>query len=234
MARSRKRRGGSRKRSADWVYRPTLETGVPWGAYNGSITQNVVRNDIVLGVVNSGHFILYDSEAYMTRTAQDSFALAQAYPAAARAEGRRPSVLQVEGQMHFRLGAWTTGNTTMWGIRLGWFEQDQATGFPSIEPDYSMFEPQIATGAVRADNATFANDRVKNIREWMFVRTYGDTGTIPTSSLTINVRFPRGRTAPSSNHCLMLYMEVSGQVTPLNGSVFTWCNVRSLISDPNS
>jgi len=231
------RRNHSRKSSrpkADWVYRPFIETGEPFGAYMGAITQSVPRNDPVLGVINSGHAILYDSVSFIQVATQQSFALTQNMPAAARAEGRRPTVLQVEGQVHFRIGAWTTGNTTMFGVRLGWYEQDVQTGFPSIEPEYSMFEPQIVTGGLIQDVATYANDRLKNIREWTFVRNYGDTGSIPLSHLTINVKFPRGRRAPSANHCLMLYYECSGMVTPVNGGVTIWTQCRSLIADDNA
>lgn len=231
---ARRRRSSKPRPKADWTYRPLVESGTPFGAWMGSLTQSVPRNDPVLGVVNSGHAILYDSVSYMQVATQDSFVLTEDMPSAARAEGRRPMVLQVEGQVHFRLGAWTTGNTTMFGVRLGWYEQDIQTGFPSIEPEYSMFEPQIVGGGRIQDLATYANDRLKNMREWTFVRTFGDTGTIPLSHLTINVKFPRGRRAPSANHCLMLYYECSGLVTPVNGGLNIWSQVRSLISDDNA
>jgi len=233
VAMRRRKRGRSSSPKADWVYRPLIGSppGDAWGAWAGSLTQSVPRNDPILGTVNSGHAWLYDSENFLQVPTQDWAALQEMLPKAARAEGRRPKVLQVEGQCHFRIGAWSTGNTTMWGVRLGWYEQDTQTGLPSIEPEYSMFEPQIVTGGLVQDVASYANDRLKNIREWTFVKAFGDSGSIPIAHLTINVKFPRGRTAPSANHGLMLYYECSGLVTPVNGGINVWTQVRSLISD---
>lgn len=231
------RRSRSRKsrQKADWCYRPWIGgSGEPIGAWTGSLTQSVPRNDPILGTINSGHAILYDSVSFIQVGAQNSFALSEMYPSAMRAEGRRPKCLQVEGQVQFRIGAWTTGNTTMFGMRLGWYEQDVQTGLPSIEPEYSMFEPQIVAGALIQDLATYANDRLKNIREWVFVRAYGDAGNPPIVTATVNVKFPRGRTAPSANHCLMLYYECSGMVTPINGGVNIWNQVRALMVDENA
>lgn len=229
MAKTRRSFTRRKREKADWVYRPGIaEEGIHGGW--DPLPFNLVRNDPVLGVINSNHLMLYDSHAYMARVTQQSMGIAGVLPDAARAEGRSPKVLMVEGTILFRLLNWTGGNVFPWGMRLGWYEQDQGSGLPLLEQDYSMWNPGIVAGAVSADSATFANDRQKNMREWRWQRV---NTTDQTPSHTVNIMAKVARRAPSASHCLMMYLEMS-DLSSINSSIQVWSWLRALVADPNA
>lgn len=205
----------------DWVYRPNeiAETLTNFGAYGGSRALNV-------GASNSASFILYDSVDYL-RFDTESNNLNQGFqsmPRAARAEGSLPTVFAVQGTLHARRTAWTLQSFIRFAFRLGWYEQDMTSGLLSLEADYTLWDR--AGFFLDHAPAIFANEKNSNLMERRWAAFSDSADAI--LAREIPVLWRGRRRAPSSKHCLALYLEA-----PEGGASFSfiesWC--RSLIAD---
>lgn len=218
-----------RRKRMDWVYRPQGEFSSTPGAYC-LVSNTMPVNNPGAGLINARAVVLLDSVAYLNVLTAEGFANSAGMPAAARPEHvRRPTVYCVEGDIPYRLLQFLAGNQILWGWRLGWFEQDVATGELSVEADYSMFEPHIVGAVPQSDIVRWANDQKNNLKERFFFKRYG-TGDASEEAGVMRV-FWRGRsTAPTQRHCLALYFEGSGTFSTMGMSVQFMPAVRALIS----
>lgn len=240
MARARrgKRSVRARRLRGDWVYRPSGEFSSTLGSYNGSVYLTLNSNSVGTGTINSDVIVLYDSEDYISRLTAESLpnAVTDALPAAARADGRRASVMRVQGTCIWTpTTGWASGASYMWGYRLIWAEQDVDTGGALLDALYSMWEPEVGGAVPHSQVAMFANDKTLNMREVR--RAVGFPVDMPQKLFTevINWKVPLRR-APGSKFALFMYLEA-----PANGllaltttnSRQIW-NLRSYVHDPGA
>jgi len=227
--RRRARSGGRRRKTpVDWVYRPTGLFSTAPGTYNGRSSLTVATNTV--NQILSAAAILYDSQDYLGVITRESFGNTSDMPKAARAEGRRARCIRVQGKILFLpANGWAEGGRWYMGVRLGWYEQDPQGGRLLVAPEYSMWEPEIVTGAF-GDVALWANDRLQNMREWRLHQGYDTEKAAGFVPLHINVRLPIQR-APSSLHCLALYFEAPSTITTLVANTQFWVNCRTLVAD---
>jgi len=232
VARS-KRRGMRRRSSAgkvDWVYRNDIwvdEANVSWGGWGGKSSKPSMSN------LPSGaqSMILLDSVNFLRQmVALDWDALAGAdagvLAAAARPDyTRQPTAVAVQGTIMWRTGTWALGERQAWGVRLGWYEQDQDTGLLSLEPDYTIY--YVGGGTVYRGPAIMANDIATHIKTWHVWQMNTSTDSAGAKS-RLDLFWKGRRRAPSEKHCLALYiegMDMGGYVAP----IFECTQVRALI-----
>lgn len=230
MSRTRRRTPMRRKkRRADWVYRTHYGESVTHGGYQPATSVTVARNLVAPATINSQALILLDSQAFMEVLMADSFSFAVGMPAASRPElPKRPKVDLVEGDLMVRYLQWTTGAQYQWGWRLGWFEQDTITGLLSLQAEYSMFEPNLAGTDLPQDVANFANDNMGNCREQFTFKRFVTDGS---DFATIRFKARIGKRAPTTKHCLALYLELS-TLSTTGTSLQLFPALRSLIEGP--
>lgn len=231
----RRRRGASRmpRRRADWVYRSNariLGTGVNTNDTAGSYDQSV--NSLTTGVANAVILSLYDSYNFFAQLTRGGVGSGGAVGSQgvlgrqARAEGRKPLIHAVEGQMFIQPQSWVLGSQMSLGLRLGIFEQDIA-GAALLDVAYSMFQPEAAApGSVPSQ---FANDSRCNIWERRYFKPFGDSSTTPNINIRIRVRFKR---ALSAHEMLGMYVEApssAGGLASVGLRYQSW--LRTLVSD---
>lgn len=233
MPKRRSSRSGGRGRrrvAADWVYRSSGGFSSAPGTYNGRVSFTVAANSPPTQQILSNANILYDSQDYLEVMNRETIGNALGMPMAARAEGRRALCWRVQGSIMWRpANGWAAGGIWHMGMRLGWYEQDPQAGALSVVPEYSMWEPEIVNG-VQGDVAVWANDRLMNMREWRMVTTFDAEKEIAFIRQYINVRVPIPR-APSSIHCLAMYVEAPSTITQLVANTQYFMNLRTLVSD---
>lgn len=230
MARSRRRRGGGQRRSfskgnIDWVYRG--EAGdIGLGADTGLMgSYSPIIRSLTTGESGVIALILYDSVDRQQTLIQGGAAGGQ-FPVLgreARAQGKRPRVFRVNGEVYCEPSTWASGNLMAVGWRLAWFEQDTLTGQFTVQAEYSMWAPGTATPSDQP--STWAD--VPFLKEQRVFKGYGDGSSQHFMVIPINWKSSRGSRAPSPKHCLGIWMEAEG--TSVNMRVQPW--VRSLISD---
>lgn len=220
MARSRRtmRRRTSRRRRADWVFRPNVhdESGNlvdNFGTYQPTFTT------LTPGVDNAFIKILYDSHnRFSSLTQGPGNTQEPGLPRVSRAEGRKATILAVQGSITFDSSTWVGGDLVDFGFRIGAFEQDVMNGGVLIDATYSLFNP---TTINMVKPAIWANDR-----NWDFERRYRTRfggGTDPVWRFQINVRAKR-RLNP--NMCYAVFFE-SAAGNNLNVRPF----LRTLVQD---
>lgn len=224
-----------RRKRADWVYRAEMSEFRSIGTYVAEAQAavgkyTIQRNDPILGTFNSSAFVLIDSIAYMElMTVESSAGGGIGLPAAARPDLQRGrKAVMVEGDLLMQLLGAAVGTTFKWAWRLGWFEQDTITGLVSLQPEYSMFEPQIGGTTTPQDVVNFANERLSNIREKFYHHHINPASANANDLITERLRVKINRKAPSSKHALMLYVETSSATT-INGSVRYFPRLRTLV-----
>lgn len=204
----------SKRMKADWVYRfDTLSYDATGEVFpeSGLGTYSPAIIAISAGFENAQGHILYDSQNYMARWAAGGHANAanlapQFLSGPARAEGRRPTILAVEGVMFFIGSDWALGSELSVGCRIGVFEQDPAgatAGSLSLPPAYTMW----ATAATNyAENCTvWANNGRNNAWERRPFLRY--TPGAERAYIVQKVSW-RGRRRLEPNECFALYTEL--------------------------
>lgn len=171
------------------------------------------------GIANVLAHILYDSKNRMAHligastTAPPNLTM---LPGAARAEGRLPFCMRVQGRIEVEASTWAVGNTLGGGIRLGVFEQDAETGLLSLPADYSMFV--TAGNAPYRDPATWANEKRLNLWEKRYRKDYSDGSANRLIVLEFNRKI---RVALQSHECLAFFHEAPS--TSVDARAIVWC-----------
>jgi len=205
------------KRRADWVYRDNayLDDGSTddLGSYHeGLYVQNA-------GQLNHAAVILYDSHNFKRQWVASGNVTNLGYEA--RAEGRNPQVLRVEGIVVVRPGSWALGNEIRWGWRLLRAEQDPRTGAVLLDNNYSMYAHTASLAPSQTANST------NLLKEWRFFKGFNASES---SMHAVSLRW-RGRiTLRGGDECLCLYTEGAGApAASVNCNFQYW--FRSLIRD---
>lgn len=213
------------KRRADWVYRhggrpeaTSVNANDLLGTYDSSIVAHGT------GVANAQGHILYDSQNYMRASVRETFGGVLSHvPRAARAEGRKPSILAVEGIVYWEPDTWALGQLMAIGMRVGVFEQDPGSGNILIDPEYSMWEDaQYVAGSSLSTVVDWANNGRGNAWERRVHYGFSDNQAFT----VLRVRW-RGRRALLPNECFALFTELEG--TSVNTRVQYW--LRTLVAD---
>jgi len=214
----------------DWVYRPSEVDDVfnqgsydpePGGSFEHTLTG---------GPSNLISIVLYDSQNYFRAVSNQSVGGSRmGLPKAARAEGRQPTIMMVEGVISFSRVTWTTGNTDAWAIRLGEFEQDDDSAQVLIDTTYTMYDQSSDPDAP----AVFANDAQQNWKTWWFSTSFNNNGGA-FSPVTYQMRFfwKGRRKLHGGSHCCALLLEKPDTVSDVDVR-FRPC-LRTFVSDPNS
>lgn len=215
-----------RKKRADWVYRPNIQRGDfsggesdALGTYEGSILNHTA------GIAAAQSHVLYDSHNYFGEGPRGGLPTGAGgtqpqLTRAARAEGRRATILAVEGFVYVEPQTWVLGNLIAMGFRLGAFEQD-LTGVFSLDPAYSMWLDN--PGSPFEQVAHWANYRRSN--QWERRVHYGFSPDGP-NLVQIPIRW-KGRVSLGAKECFGLYTELEST------SVATRCQywLRTLVQD---
>lgn len=219
MARTRRRmaKPPRRRQRADWVYRPRLYDDAG-NAFDDLGTYDPVTKSLVAGISTPQAGVLYDSHNYMTQAVATTAASNVRLARAARAEGRNPKVMRVQGMMTVRPSVWAIGSQIQLGIRFGIFEQSPDVGSLILDPEYTMW---LQTIEGKDSPATMANDR-KWQHERRFIRLFDTNATQFT--LPFNFRVNRSLLP---HECYAVYFE--GSSSSVNLVLQCW--FRTLVQD---
>lgn len=225
-ARARGRTRGRTKRRADWVYRPNARLVATYGVIDadvvGSYTGYIPAHGT--GPGNAQGHVLYDSQNYLKALVGGPFAQpTSALPRAARAEGRNPTILAVEGIVYWEPSTWALGNLMAIGMRLGTFQQSPGTGSFLLDPGYSMWIDEPAgAGSDLSVPALWANNGRGNAWERRIHYGFSDNQAFT----VVRVRW-RGRRTLKPDECFGLYTEL--EPTSVNTRTQFW--LRTLVAD---
>lgn len=226
MARSRRRRTPTRRkaRKADWVYRHhVIDSNNNPAVFDqlGTYEPGIVSH--ATGVDQAQSHILYDSQNYIAHVAAGGVIAPTGLPhlqGQARAEGRKPLILAVEGIVYWEPSMWALGNLMAIGMRMGVFEQDQRLGVFSLDVGYSMW--LNATGAQQQRVGAWANNGRNNAWERRIHYGFSDNQAF----VVVRVNW-RGRRRLEPNECFGLYTELEG--TSVGTRTQYW--LRTLVAD---
>lgn len=197
----------SHRPRADWVYRQHAIR-----ADNGAQVDSLGTYDDGLvsqtgGIAQAQSHILYDSHDQLGVWTASGIEVPAGTPArlvsrAARAEGRRATILAVEGCVLLSPGEWALGNLVAWSWRMGAFEQDR-TGVFSLDAQYSMW---VTGGATPFEPpAQWANFRRLNAKEDRVWHAFDADRLNPLFKVRI---FWKGRRTLDPRDCWGLYTEM--------------------------
>lgn len=217
--------GRFRKRlRADWVYRSNAQSAEDQdeiadvlGTYEPLIFTHST------GVGNSLAHILYDSQQWGALQGGGGVALGgwtRAINRAARAEGRKATILAVEGIIYWEPSVWALGNLMAIGVRLGCFEQDPGTGNILLDAAYSMWTNEVGGSSSRPSG--WANPGRGNTWERRYHVGFSETVPFFVSRIAW-----RGRRVLQPNECFAVYTELEN--TSVNTRTQMW--LRTLVSD---
>lgn len=223
----RKRRSFSTPRSrkarrpkADWVYRNNLLNAGAYADGLGTYEPQVIAHST--GVINAQSHVLYDSHNYLSASRSATPLLGFGFTRShARAAGRKPTILAVEGIVYWEPSVWAAGNLMAIGMRIGAYEQD-VSGVFSLDPNYSMWVQQLGAGTDSTNPAYWANAGRQNAWERRVHYGFSDNSVFK----VVRVSW-RGRRVLNDNECWGLYTELEG--TSVNTRTQYW--LRSLVSD---
>lgn len=136
--RSNRKRGSfrsSRARRGDWVYRDQVIDDNGVGASDGTWSPVIFAQ--TSGQANRRGFVLYDSQNFLRQMAGSG--AVDRLSNAARAEGKRPLMLEVDGHVYMEPTVWAVGNIIAWGLRILIDEQDPSAGGLVQAAAYSMW-----------------------------------------------------------------------------------------------
>lgn len=228
MATRRRKMTSRPRRKGDWVYRSNarvLGTGVINNDLLGSY--EAVVTTVNSGIANAQTRILYDSKNYMGWLTRAGIGTAPTVATTgilgghARAEGRKPCILAVDGVILCDPTTWALGNVMALGVRVGVFEQD-ISGVLSLDAGFTMWES--GAGIFDGPAAAWANNtraNCRDIRQWQF---YSDGAANP--NMVVRVKW-RGRRYLEGWECFAMFLQVP--TTSVN--MRTQCWVRTLVSD---
>lgn len=225
MKRRSKGRFKRPKRRADWVYRSSGHIESTAGAgvdLLGTYDSNVLNH--TSGTAASQGHILYDSQNYLRTPVRETFGGVLSHiPRAARAEGRKPTILAVEGIVYWEPSTWALGSLMAIGMRLGVFEQDPGSGNVLLDPEYSMWnDGPYAAGGSLSKVVDWANNGRNNTWERRIHYGFSDNSVFT----VVRVRW-RGRRSLLANECFALYTELEG--TSVDTRTQYW--LRTLVAD---
>lgn len=227
MARSRGRgRTTTRRRQprADWVYRSNARADDAVGSdadVIGTYEMNIPPH--AGGPGNAQGHILYDSVNYLAQFGAGGNIVGgvqRMIGRAARAEGRKPCILAVEGIIYWEPSIWALGNLMAIGTRFGVFEQDPGTGQVLLDPAYSMWMNEV--GGSQSKPAQWANGTRGNAMERRTHVGYSDTRPFHVERW----RF-RTRRFLAANECFAVYTELEN--TSVDTRTQWW--LRTLVAD---
>lgn len=163
MARTRRKmaRPPRKRRPRDWVFRPNLYDntgGLVDG--NGSYVPGA-SVAVTAGVAGGNAVVLYDSANYRHYSTPRT-SIVVPMPSWARAEGGRPYIHRVRGQLIWTPSSWALGDAVFAGARIVILEQDTVSGNVIVDPAYSMW--------AAATNLSFDATRFANDRNWFWER----------------------------------------------------------------
>lgn len=207
----------ARRPKGDWVYRGPAQRSD--GISDDLATYN---NSLTLAAGTADGVILYDSKQHLYQATRQGMASGGApgysMTTAARAEGTRPLMLRVTGQIVITPSTWALGNFVTMGYRIMAPEQDTGTGAVLLDNDYFMWSP--SGGTVPADHA---NSRRLNLWERRFWRAFNSSES---ARWVINVN-AKLRVRLNPNDCLALYFENH----PSAVSTTSWFWLRTFVVD---
>jgi len=188
------------------------------GSYSGFIPAHLT------GPANAQSHVLYDSQNYTRQVLGGQFGVGLGQLGrVARAEGRRPLILAVEGIVYWEPSTWALGNLMAIGMRLGVFEQDPGNGVFLVDAAYSMWvdEPAVASSSL-STVGDWANNGRGNAWERRIHYGFSDN-----QAFTVTRIRWRGRRALQPNECFGLYTEL--EPTSVNTRTQYW--LRTLVAD---
>lgn len=220
MARSR-RQSRARGPRADWVYRGDAfdEEGA---LFDGAGSYSHIAATLPAAPANAIVQILYDSHNFIANAVQLPGNIPLGMSSAGRAEGHRPLIKWVQGQIMIRPSAWALGSLLGIGFRFGIFEQDPEFGAVLLAPGYAMATSGVTQ--TQAQDAIFANDRQWQ-HERRFYTAFGDGGHPALWNQRFSFRVNR-RLQP--HQCYGVYCEGQGGFSVTTSLTF-W--LRTLVSD---
>lgn len=219
MARSRRRSVPRGTRGTDWVYRSNLRglTSAPFNAVDSLGTYEFQVRSLTSGFATAQALWLVDAADRENSVAVTSTTQAALQSKAAKPEGPRTRVLEVEGHIYIEPSTWAAGNLMAVGIRICALEQDIVTGLASVDPDMTMW---LNTGVGYAGAAAvYANDRQLNMHEQRAYKGFSDNQTF----MVVHVRAKTPWTL-QSHHGLALWLEAES--TSVNVRYQTWLRTR--------
>lgn len=232
MARSRRRFSTPRSRKsrpvrADWVYRSNSLAQAPGNPYADSLgTYSPATITQATGINNALSHVLYDSQNYFGDQAVGGVLAAvgspyRTLPRAARAAGKRATILRTVGIVNIITSDWSLGNVAALGMRIGAFEQAM-TGVFSIDPDYSMWVdgPTVPVTMV----TEWADFRRTNRWERRILRPFNNSVLSPIWQIPVNWK---GRATLDPKDCWGMYTEAESTGVTLR--LQFW--LRSLVVD---
>lgn len=206
----------------DWVYRGHEwdQEGSTIGVFNG--TYGETTRSLNAGLANVQVPILVDSQNYLTQSTQGAGSGTPAFISrAARPEGRRTIVREVQGQIVLEPNAWALGSHLRMGWRICALEQDPQSGLAAVDAGLSMW----ANGAVAAfDVSIWANMRAYTLAEGRFFQTFSDN-----SSMFVLKPTWKGRWALQEQHALYFWLEAP--LNSVNMIYNTWARTRVEVPD---
>lgn len=191
-----------RRPRADWVYRDNMWDAAGamvngLGTYTSQATAfNAVGMNEALGK------ILYDSRNFLVQMTGAIPLVGAVMGMSARAEGAKPLILAVQGDILLQTNTWVLGDALHCGFRIGVFEQDPDTGNILVDDQYSLFN---ATTDVQDNPARAANDQKAIWEARLFAGVGGDNN----NRFRVRVRV-RTRRRLTSSQCLAVYCENAG------------------------
>lgn len=209
------------RRRADWVYRPHIrdETGAivdGGGSYEGSFTT------LVAGIAGIQFRVLYDSFNYRSTQFPDIGGLnlgGALLGSSAKAEGRNPLILRVQGKFHYSPTTWAVGSQLLLGLRFGVFEQDPVSGLVSVDPTYAMLN---GTATTQTNPAAWANTR-NWVREWRTFQAFASNQAVFQQYFDFKCR-----RALKPHECFGIWAEATSGVST-NAATQYW--FRTLVAD---
>lgn len=204
---------------ADWVYRPDLYDDLG-NVVDGAGTYTVNVKSMTPGVETARALILYDSENRLAMLARYTTQATVEYPRAARAEGRGPLILGVEGHIEFFPTTWALGVEHHFGWRIAIVEQDPNAPTVYFPPGYNM----LLASTIAGDQAAIYRNSGNILWERHTFHRFGAGNDVTSWHLVVKLRCRR-RLLPYQ--CLALYME--GRAGTVTGGMRPW--LRTLVSD---
>jgi len=226
VARSRTRRTATpKRRKADWVYRGNARIGTDPDGSDADLlgTYEPFIFSHTTGPGNSQGHVLYDSQNWLASVGAGGADIGtglRTLNRSARAEGRKPTMLAVEGIVYWEPTTWALGNLMAIGMRIGVFEQDPGTGNLLLDTAYSMWRDE--TGGSLSTVGMWANNGRGNAWERRIHYGFSDNSVFTVARIRWH-----GRRTLMPNECFALYTEL--EATSVNTRTQAW--IRTLVQD---
>lgn len=190
------------RKSRDWIYRGDAfgNSEPQWDSGDDSELASYTNNTSTLsaGYVQSRGLILLDSTIRGATIINTGSNVMAALNGAASPRQKSITVLAVQGVIKLTPSSWTLNDEINVGWRLGVFDQDPASGFVSVESQYTMW----SAGGPFSNQAANWADRAF-LKEGRVMRSAGETSP---RVITLPI-FWRGRQSVRPGRCLAIYLE---------------------------